>query len=160
MLNRRSFALSLIGIAAFTKLAPAQDRDEKMDPDVINYKLRMDKIRAMDGVLKRLFAEAKSDASLRTAFNSSSDPKSLAEMVKKVESNPKVMAAIKAGGLTAREFCLIPMGVMAAGSAYMIQTQFKNDASSLATAENIAFYAANKAEIEKVTSGWSQDSDK
>ena len=160
MLNRRAFAISLLGIAAFAKAVPAQSRDQKMDPEIINYKLSMDKIRALDGVFKRLFAEAKSDASLQATFNSSGDNKTLAEMVKMVEGNPKVMAAIKAGGLSAREFCVIPMGVMAAGGAYMIQTQYKKDASSLATAANISFYAANKAEIEKITSGWSQQTDK
>jgi hypothetical protein len=160
MLNRRAFAISLLGVAVLPTAVPAQSQDQKMDPEIINYKLSMDKIRALDGVFKRLFAEAKSDASLRTAFNGSGDDKTLAQMVKMVEGNPKIVAAIKAGGLSAREFCVIPMGVMAAGGAYMIQTQYKKDASSLATAANIAFYAANKAEIEKITSGWSQQSDK
>ena len=160
MLNRRSFAISLLGIAAFRMPVPAQSHDQKMDPEVMNYKLSMDKIRALDGVFKRLFAEAKSDASLRATFNSSGDDKTLAEMVKMVEGNPKIVAAIKAGGLSGREFCVIPMSVMAAGGAYMIQTQYKKDASSLATAANIAFYAANKTEIEKITSGWSQQPEK
>ena len=127
-----------------------------MDSEVMNFKLSMDKIRAMDAVVKRLFSESKTDAGLRAAFQSSHDQKTLPDMTKAVESNPKLIAIVKAGGLTSREFCIIPMGIMAAGGAYMIQTQYKKDTSSLATPENIAFYAANKAEIEKITNSWTE----
>jgi hypothetical protein len=159
MLTRRFFAISLLGATALATVATAQRAERKMDPEVMAYKLSMEKIRAYDGVLKKLYEEVKTDPALRATFSSSGDAKTLNDMVKKIDSNPKMLAAVKAGGMTSREFCLIPMGIMAAGGAYMIQTQYKKDVSNLATPENLAFYGAHKSEIDKITSSWSRPSD-
>jgi hypothetical protein len=155
MLNKRYFLASFFTLAIFGSTAAAQRQTPKMDPEIMNYKLSMEKVRAMDGVVRKLLAASKTDAGLQSAFQASRDKRTLAEMVSSVESNPKLISAIKAGGLTAQEFCVIPMGIMAAGGAYMVQTQYKKDVSTLATKENVAFYGAHKDEIEKITNAWS-----
>jgi hypothetical protein len=124
------------------------------DPEIKNYKLSMEKVRAFDSVFHKLMAAAKGTPELKEQLNASHDRKTLNEMVAAIDGIPKAVAVIKAGGLSTREFCLIPLGIMAAGGAYMIQTQYKKDASNLASPENIAFYGANKAEIEKITATW------
>ena len=144
-------------LAVLTASGLAQRQDRKMDPEIVNYKLSMDKIKAFDGALHKITTAAKADPTLQTAMKGYGDKKTLAEMTSAVESNPKMMAVIKSSGLTAKEFCLVPMGIMAAGGAYMIQTQYKKDVSGLATAENVAFYGAHKDEIEKITNSWSHE---
>jgi hypothetical protein len=144
-----------ICVTALVVTASAQKRSQDVDPEIKNYKLSMDKIKSCDVAVHKLLAAGKADPELKTAFKSTTTKKTLNEMVAAVESNPKLMALVKSSGISARDFCLVPMGVMAAGGAYMIQTQYKKDGSSLATAENIAFYAANKDEIEKITNSWS-----
>ena len=156
MLITRKLACSLLCLTALAVSAPAQKKDREMDPEIKNYKLSMDKIKAYDGAVHKLFAAAKADPSLAAGFKAAGSKKTLAEMVATVEASPKLMVAVKSAGMSSRDFCLIPMGIMAAGGAYMIQTQYKKDASSLATAENIAFYAANKEEIEKITNSWTE----
>lgn len=127
-----------------------------MDPEIKNYKLNMDKIKAYDTAVHRLYAAAKAEPGLKDSFSNAGSKKTLNDMVAAVEGNPKMLSVIKSANLSAREFCLIPMGIMGAGGAYMIQTQYKKDASSLATPENIAFYGANKDQIEKITKSWSE----
>ena len=145
-------AISLVYLSVLTLTVSAQSRD--MDPDVKSYKLSMEKIKAYDVVAHKLMAVDASDPSFKGTLSQIGTQKTLNGMVGAVEANPKLLAIIKSGNLSAREFCVIPMGVMAAGGAYMIQTQYKKDASNLATPENIAFYEKNKADIDRIASTW------
>lgn len=159
--NRMSTIRILTAFFCLTALAPtasAQSRD--MDPDVKSYKLSMEKIKAYDVVAHKLMALDASDPSFKGTVSQIGTQTTLKGMVGAVESNPKLMAIIKSANLSAREFCVIPMGVMAVGGAYMIQTQYKKDASNLATPENIAFYQKNKADIDRIAKTWAGPSGK
>jgi len=151
---KRVLISGLVCLSALAPLAVAQRGD--MDPDIKNFKLSMEKVRAYDGAIHKLFAASAADPSMQDSFKDATSKKTLNDMVATVEHTPKLMGVVKSSGLSTREFCIIPMSLMAAGGAYMIQTEYKKDASSLALPENIAFYGKNKVELEKITNSWNQ----
>ena len=151
------FRRLLIILTVFLTATFAQRRE--IDPEIKGYKLTMPKIRAYDVVVHKLYAATKADPALKTSFKTAGTKKTLNDMVAAVESNPKMLTVIQSSGLNAREFCVLPMGIMSAGTAYMIQTQYKKDASNTANADNIAFYGANRDEIEKLTKTWTASDD-
>ena len=141
-------------------IVPAFAQKHEMDPDVKNYKLSMERIKAYDSAVHKLYAQSKSNPALKESFKAAGDKKTLNEMIAAVEGNIVMTAVIKSSGLNARDFCLIPMSIMAAGSGYMIQNQYKKDGTTVTTADNIAFYGAHKDEIEKITSTWGDPGEK
>ncbi len=155
MFTRRQLTGLLLSLTTCTIGAYAQKTERKMDPEILNYKLNMDRIRAYDVLLHKIFKDPASKGDL----SSKSEHETLDDTVRRIEKSP-IFPLIKSGGFSAREFCILPMTLMSAGGAYMIKTQYHKDATNLATPENIAFYEKNKAEIEKLTQSWSQDPDR
>jgi hypothetical protein len=84
----------------------------------------------------KMFTAASTDPSLKDAATSANKQKTVNEMVAAVQGNPKLMVIITSSGLSPRELCPVPIGMMAASGAYMIQTEYKKDASNLASADN------------------------
>ena len=70
-----------------------------------------------------------------------------------LESNPKIMAVIKASGISAQEFLIIPSCVQITASVYNSQAQ-GSAMGAMVSQENIAFYVKNKAEIDQIVKNW------
>lgn len=142
----------LLCLSIFALTMSAQSHD--MDPDVKNYKLSMEKIKAYDGMMHKVMAAASADPAFGKSISNIGDKKTLNEMVAAVDANPKLVAIVKTSGLTSREFCILPMGIMAAGMADMVQKQYKKDVSTLVTPENLTFYRTNKPQIDAMANTW------
>jgi hypothetical protein len=118
-----SIKCALVCLSALTLTLSAQTND--MDPDVKSYKLTMEKIKAFDGVEHKVMAAANADPAFKSSISTIGQHKSLKEMVAAVDANAKLSAMLKTGGITSHEFCVVPMAVLAAGMADMVQTQYK-----------------------------------
>jgi len=144
----RILAASLVCLSAVAPAGLAQSGS--MDTEAKNYKLSMDKIKAYDLAtlkLKDLFA---SDPALQSSMM---EAMKKGGMMAALENNPKIMAAIKSAGITSHEFLIIPSCVQITASVYNSQAQ-GSVMGAMVSQENLAFYAKNKAEIDKIVKNW------
>ena len=174
-------ALSLLALAACGKkdAAPADSAgapaaaassasgSSKADADladVTNYRLSMDKIDKYIAAQRNIAAKMKSmtpaerEAVKARSENRNSDPNaSLDDMARTIESEPVMNDAVRAAGLSAREFALITISMMqSAMASSVLQTRPKDNQDSLiremkANADNIKFYREHEAEITSKT---------
>ena len=139
---------SLVCLSAVAPAGLAQSGAQ--DNGMKNYKLSMEKIKAYDSATAKMQALFASDPALQS---------SLMEAMKKggmmaaLESNPKTMAVIKASGISAQEFLIIPSCVQITASVYNSQAQ-GSVMGAMVSQENLAFYAKNKAEIDQIVKNW------
>jgi len=139
---------SLVCLSAVAPAGLAQSGAQ--DNGMKNYKLSMEKIKAYDSATGKMQALFASDPALQS---------SLMEAMKKggmmaaLESNPKTMAVIKASGISAQEFLIIPSCVQITASVYNSQAQ-GSVMGAMVSQENIAFYVKNKAEIDQIMKNW------
>ena len=136
--------------------APTADRDLA---DVTQYKLSMDKIDNYLQAQRNIAAEAASmtpeqRAALEARGKDESNANaSIDEMVKRIETEPMMVAAIKDAGLSAREFTVITFSVMQTGmAAAVLKMRPKDNQDSLmramqANPDNVKFYNEHEAEI-------------
>ena len=145
---KRILVASFICLSAVAPAGLAQSGS--MDTEAKNYKLSMDKIKAYDLAtlkLKDLFA---SDPALQSSMM---EAMKKGGMMAALENNPKIMAAIKSAGITSHEFLIIPSCVQITASVYNSQAQ-GSVMGAMVSQENLAFYAKNKAEIDKIVKNW------
>jgi len=140
--------------------SPASDRDLA---DVTQYKLSMEKIDKYLQAQRNIAAKAASltpeqRAALEARGEDESNPNaSIDDMVKKIESEPMMVAAIKDAGLSAREFTMITFSMMQTGMAAAVLKMRPNDnQDSLMRAmqvnsDNVKFYNEHEAEITQKT---------
>ena len=139
---------SLVCLSAVAPAGLAQSGAQ--DNGMKNYKLSMEKIKAYDSATGKMQALFASDPALQS---------SLMEAMKKggmmaaLESNPKTMAVIKASGISAQEFLIIPSCVQITASVYNSQAQ-GSAMGAMVSQENIAFYVKNRAEIDQIVKNW------
>ena len=74
-------------------------------------------------------------------------------MVAALESSPKIMAVLKAAGISAQEFLIIPSCVQITASVCNSQSQ-GSAMGAMVSQENIAFYVKNKVEIDQIVKNW------
>jgi hypothetical protein len=120
------------------------------DPGAKNYKLSMEKIKAYDSATVKLQAVLASDPALQSSMM---EALKKGGMMAALEGNPKLMAVIKASGITAHEFLIIPSCVQITASVYNSQAQ-GSVMGAVVSPENLAFYAKNKAEIDRIMKNW------
>jgi hypothetical protein len=139
---------SLVCLSAVAPAGLAQSGAQ--DNGMKNYKLSMEKIKAYDSATAKMQALFASDPALQS---------SMMEAMKKggtmaaLENNPKTMAVIKASGISAQEFLIIPSCVQITASVYNSQSQ-GSVMGAMVSQENIAFYVKNKAEIDQFVKNW------
>jgi hypothetical protein len=120
------------------------------DNGMKNYKLSMEKIKAYDSAMVKMQALLGSDPALQSGMM---EAMKKGGMMAALENNPKTMAVIKASGISAQEFLLIPSCVQITASVYNSQSQ-GSAMGAMASQENLAFYAKNKAEIDRIAKNW------
>lgn len=136
--------------------SPATDRDLA---DVTQYKLSMDKIDKYLQAQRNVATKAASltpeqRAALEAKGENESNPNaSIDEMVKRIEAEPMMVAAIKDAGLSAREFTVITFSMMQTGMAAAVLKMRPNDnqdsliRAMQANPDNVKFYNEHEAEI-------------
>jgi len=141
-------AVSLVCMSAVAPAGLAQSGAQ--DNGMKNYKLSMEKIKAYDSAMVKMQALLGSDPALQSGMM---EAMKKGGMMAALENNPKTMAVIKASGISAQEFLLIPSCVQITASVYNSQSQ-GSAMGAMASQENLAFYAKNKAEIDRIAKNW------
>jgi D-arabinose 1-dehydrogenase-like Zn-dependent alcohol dehydrogenase len=139
---------SLICLSAVAPAGLAQSGAP--DPGAKNYKLSMEKIKAYDSATAKLQAVLASDPALQSSMM---EALKKGGMMAALEGNPKLMAVIKASGISAQEFLIIPSCVQITASVYNSQAQ-GSAMGAMVSQENIAFYVKNKVEIDQIVKNW------
>lgn len=140
--------------------APAANRAAEEDlADISKYRLSMEKFEKYLEASKNIGLKAKSLTPAQRAAmeqrneNSSNANASLDEMVRNVEKEPIMVDAIKAAGLSPREYMMITMSFMQTGMAAAVAKMRPNDnqdsliRSMQANPDNVKFYNEHEAEI-------------
>ena len=145
---KRILVASLVCLSAVAPAGLAQSGTQ--DNGMKNYKLSMEKIKAYDSAMVKIQALFASDPALQSSMM---EAMKKGGMMAALETNPKTMAVIKASGLTAQEFLIIPSCVQITASVYNSQAQ-GSAMGAMVSQENIAFYVKNKAEIDQIVKNW------
>lgn len=139
---------SLICLSAVAPTGLAQSGS--LEAEAKNYKLSMEKVKAYDSATVKLSAVLASDPALQSSMMAALKK---GGMMAALENNPKLMAVIKASGISAHEFMIIPSCVQITASVYNSQAQ-GSAMGAMVSQENIAFYVKNKVEIDQIVKNW------
>lgn len=109
----------------------------------------------LDGLLATREAnDAKEDAEMP-------EPKTLAEMAARIEREPRLASAIKAGGMTSREFATITLSFYQAMFAAMMQKSGAlKELPKEVSPENVAFVQQNEAALTAIFSALQAEDNK
>jgi hypothetical protein len=141
-----------------TPQAAAAQAEEDLE-DVSKYRLNMEKIDKYLAAQRNLATKAASltpaqRAAMEAKNENASDPNaSLDDMVKRIESEPMMVGAIRDAGLSPREFTMITISLMQTGMAAAVAKMRPTDnqdsliRAMKANPDNIKFYNENEAEI-------------
>jgi hypothetical protein len=142
--------------------SPAAAQADADLSDISKYRLSMDKVDKYIAAQSNLVAKMKSmspaERQALDARNDASDSNgNLDDMVAKIEKEPMMVDAIRAAGLSPREWVVITMSMMQTGMAASVAKMRPNDnQDSLiremkANPENIKWYNEHEAEITQKT---------
>jgi hypothetical protein len=150
--------LMSLAFVAPTPLA-AQTASTEVDRDMTElrqYRLTMPKIKQMAEATLAFAKEVESDPTLAAKIKSDNDkdpePKTLSDMTRRIDREPRLTAAIKAAGLTSREYSTIVLSYFQTMFAYSLKKQGAiKELPSDILPENIALIQSNEAELTKLT---------
>ena len=146
---------SAIAIFAFASLSFAQAKRpaNAATPDeaaVHDYTLSMEKVNSYAAVGKKLQEAAGGDPVMAAEMKKVEDTDvSNIEKAALIEKSPHTAAFLKANGMTARDFVLIPMTVLTAGIAVSAQDA-KGKPPAFVNPANIQFVRDHRSELEKL----------
>lgn len=153
-LNRFAAAVLLASTLAFTGLAAlGQKKPQKPDPDepaIHDYILTMDRVQLYANAVKEIEAGAKDPAVTAEGKKVQDFNGYNVEKARMIETScPHLNAWIKAHGMTAQEFVILPMTLITAGMAEYGQEQ-GGKMPAFVNPANIQFVKDHKAELEKM----------
>ncbi|GEM_PF-7000190 len=150
-------------LVAATMLAAPSARAQRFGPDLPpaeqaalrNYHLTMAKVSDAAAATRDLEELGKRNPELAAAAKSNGNVKTLSELTDRLNSFPGVQAVLAKHNLTARDYMLTVLSSMYAAVGYMAQQHGNAQAAQIAAgfptnSDNIQFYAAHRAEIEKL----------
>ena len=164
-MNRAVLRLfSLLIVVAAACLSPAQSTKlaakgpNPDEPAIHDFILTMDKVNKYAALSKKLQAAAGSDPVMAAEMKKVEDTDVyLMEKAALMEKSPHTAAFLKANGMTAREFVLIPMTVITAGMANATQ-DLKGKPPAFVNPANMQFARDHKADLEKLELAGASDS--
>jgi hypothetical protein len=160
MLKRSVAALSaclLIFVCTPQPNLIAQTNSSEVERDVTElkqYRLTMPKIREMAEATLAFAKEVEADPALAAKIKNEDEPepKTLSDMANRIDREPRLAAAIKAAGLTTREYSTIALCYFQAMFAYGMKKQGTiKELPKDILPENIALIQANEAELMRIT---------
>jgi hypothetical protein len=115
-----------------------------------DYMLSMDKINSYAAVGKKLQSAARTDPVMAAEMKKVEDANvPNVEKATLIEKSPNTAAFLKANGMTARDFVLIPMTVVTAGIALSAQDA-KGKPPAFVNPANLQFVRDHRSELEKL----------
>jgi hypothetical protein len=156
----RTFAY-LLGVILVMALLPAKLSAQTIAAEVDQekaelrqYRLTMPKIRQMVAATLAFAKDVESDPALAKKLKESTDPepRTLVDLVARIDKEPRLAAAIKNAGLTSREYATVTLCYYPAMLAYAAKKQGTiTEVPKDILPENVALIAANEAELMKLT---------
>ena len=120
---------------------------------IASHRLTMDNI-GKTAVAAGKLRELEKDPKFKALLMNKEEATSLADVIAKMDATPEIRGAVESSGLTSREFMLTVFGLASTRSAAKLTAMggpAAKAAASLPTSpQNLQFYAAHEAEIEKV----------
>jgi hypothetical protein len=114
------------------------------------YRLTMPKIRQMAAATLAFAKDVEGDAALQQKLKSDTDPepRTLVDLVKRIDKEPRLAAAVKTAGLTSREYATVMLCYYPAMMAFSAKkagaiTEIPKDILP----DNVALIEANEAEL-------------
>ena len=154
---------SLLIVVSAVGLAPAQisaHSPKGADADkaaIHDFTLTMEKVNRYAAFSKKMQAAAGADPAMAAEMKKIEDTDvSVVEKAGLMEKAPHTAAFLKANGMTAREFVLVPMAVVTAGLATAAQ-DMKGKPPAFVNQANVQFVREHKAELRKLDLSGSSD---
>jgi hypothetical protein len=144
------FATLSVGLRAQPTIASEIDRDKT---ELRQYRLTMPKIRQMAAAMLAFAKEVEQDPALAKKLQDTEEPepKTLSELVARIEKEPRLAAAIKNAGLTSREYSTVMLCYFPAMSAHGLKKQGAiKELPKDILPENLALIEANEAELTRI----------
>ncbi len=121
--------------------------------EIAKHKLTMDNI-GKTAIAAGKLRELEKDPQFKAILVNKEEANSLNDVITKMDATPQIRSAVQSSGLTSREFMLTVMAVASTRSAAKL-TAMGGDAAKAAASlptspQNLRFYAAHEAEIEKL----------
>jgi hypothetical protein len=153
--------LVILSTIAFSAAQSAKHAAKGADPDesaIHDFILTMDKVNQYAAVSKTLQASAAGDPVMAAEMKKveETDVPNV-ERAALIEKSPHTAASLKANGITAREFVLIPMTVVTAAIA-VAALDAKGKPPAFVNPVNIQFVRNHRAELEKLELSGSSNS--
>lgn len=148
----------LLGVAAALVARPAlaQSHDDADTRAFNSYTLTMPKVEAWARASLDIYKAAKAKAAAQGEDAASEDEddeedssnQSLDEMAARINRQPEARRALRAAGLTAREYMLVSLTLMQAMMADQMMRQYPNMERPKINPANLAFVQKNRARLE------------
>jgi len=98
--------------------------------------------------------ELEKDPKFKAILMSKDEAKSIQDVIAKMDATPQIRSAVESSGLTSREFMLTVLSLATTRSAAKLTAMGGDAAKAAATLptspQNLQFYAAHEADIEKL----------
>jgi hypothetical protein len=132
---------------------------------IASHRLTMDNI-GKAAVAAGKLRELEKDPQFKAILMSKEEAKSVTDVIVTMDATPQIRSAVEGSGLTSREFMLTVMSLATTRSAAKLAAMGGEAAKAAATLptspQNLQFYSAHEAEIEKLSAsiaGPEDDSD-
>jgi hypothetical protein len=143
----------VVSIASFSRVQAAKHAAQGPNPDeaaIHDYILTIDKVNSYAVLSKKLQAAAGSDPAMAAEMKKVEETDVyMVERAALIEKSPHTAAFLKANGMSAREFVLIPMTAVTAAIAASAQDA-KSKPPAFVNPANIQFVRDHRAELKKL----------
>ena len=120
---------------------------------IASHRLTMDNI-GKAAVAAGKLRELEKDPKFKAIMMTKEEAKSVQDVVTKMDATPEIRSAVESSGLTSREFMLTVLSLASTRSAAKLTAMGGDAAKAAATLptspQNLQFYAAHEAEIDKL----------
>jgi len=164
--NRFLVYAGVLILSLITPAAPAAQQSAGFSPAdhqaIASHRLTMDNI-SKTAVAAGKLRELEKDPQLKAMMMTKEEAKSLQDVIAKMDATPQIRSAVEGSGLTSREFMLTVMSLASTRSAAKLAAMGGEAAKAAATLptspQNLQFYAAHEADIEKVSASIAEPKD-
>lgn len=120
---------------------------------IASHRLTMDNI-GKAAVAAGKLKELEKDPKFKAILMSKEEAKSIQDVIAKMDATPQIRSAVESSGLTSREFMLTVLSLATTRSAAKLTAMGGDAAKAAATLptspQNLQFYAAHEADIERL----------
>ena len=161
MLSRWGLCAALVlvfaGLFASTALSAAElsVKFYLEQPEVHNYRITEEKLKAFDRISCRVYSLKRSDPIVKALKQPVPPNAPLGKLVEMLDGTP-LKPLVESNGLTIRDFLIMEMLLKATPAAYNYYATTGKYPGTTVSTENLTFYSQHRTEIEKMVAEWSK----